>query len=256
MGSDVALAAAQAAAKPPPAAAIELKYQHAGEVGRDRLPQIPHGLLARIGAPLRVGDRVEVGMETQRESLRIRARGEVRWVTPLATGALAGLALTGLTAEDVERLDQLLGAPARIGAEPSPALTPAIPFAADPVLSVSMLQPNPVLRQILSAALAKLTGTLGARWSLKLEACTTADGFLASMASRHRQLAVVDCDAVRGAEEPLIDAIRSHEGYEKLPLILLSGSRSARLEDRFAVTLQKPLTVKSFLHTTGLLIRA
>jgi hypothetical protein len=256
MGSDVALAADRVAAMPPPPTTIELQYQHAGEVGRDRLPQLPHGLLARTGSVLRVGDTVEIAMVTQRESLRVRARGEVRWVTPLATGALAGLALTGLTPEDVERLDQLLGAPARLGAEAAPALTPAIPFAADPVLSVAMLQPNPVLRQILSAALAKLTGALGARWSLKLEACTTPDAFLASMASRHRQLAVVDCDAVRGAEEPLIDAIRSHEGYEKLPLVLLSGSRSARLEDRFAVTLQKPLTVKSFLHTTGLLIRA
>lgn len=255
MGSDVALAATRVAA-PRKAATIELTFEHAGEVGRDRLPQIPNGLLARVDAGLQVGDAVDVAIGTRRESLRVRARGEVRWVTPLATGALAGLALTGLTPEDSERLDQLLGSPERLGVGRSPALTPAIPFAADPVLSVAMLEPNAVLRQILSAALAKLTGTLGARWALKLEACATPDGFLASMASRHRQLAVVDCDAVRGAEEPLIDAIRSHEGYEKLPIVLLSGSRSARLEDRFAVTLQKPLTVKSFLHTTGLLIRA
>jgi hypothetical protein len=256
MGSDVVLDAAAARAGISAPIALELKYQHAGEVGRDRLPQIPHGLLARVGPGIRVGELLEVGIETQRESLRVRARGEVRWVTPLATGALAGVALAGLTSEDVERLDQLLGSPARLGTDPSPALTPAIPFAADPVLAVAMLEPNPVLRQILSGALAKLTGALGARWALKLEACTTPDGFLASMASRHRQLAVVDCDAVRGAEEPLIDAIRSHAGYEKLPIVLLSGSRSARLEDRFAVTLQKPLTVKSFLHTTSLLVRA
>jgi hypothetical protein len=150
----------------------------------------------------------------------------------------------------------MLGTPCFLGAAAAPALTPAIPYAAAPILSVAMLQPSSVLRQILSTALQTVTGKLGEGWTLKLEACATPDGFLASMASRRRQLAVVDCDAVRGAEEPLIDAIRSHEGYERLPIVLLSGHRTARLEDRFAVTMQKPLTVKSFLRTTELLLRA
>jgi hypothetical protein len=176
-------------------------------------------------------------------------------VTPLASSSLVGLALSGTTSADGERLDLLLGAPPALGAA-APALTPAIPFAATPFLSVAMLQPNVVLRQILATALERLATRLGETWALKLDACATPDGFLASMATRRRQLAVVDCDAVRGAVVPLHDAIRSHEGYERLPLVLLSSHRTARLEDPWAVTMQKPLTVKSFLHTTELLLRA
>jgi Tfp pilus assembly protein PilZ len=238
------------------ATTIELKYRSAADVARDRLPQLPRGLLARTQSPVRLGDAVDVVIELERESLRVRARGEVRWVTALASSSLVGLTLEGQTPQDDERLDQLLADPAIGGAVATPALTPAHSFGAAPVLSVAMLQPSTVLRQILSAALQTVTGKLGARWTLKLDACTTPDAFLASMASRRRQLAVVDCDAVRGAEEPLIDAIRSHEGYERLPIVLLSGTRTARLEDPFAVTMQKPLTVKSFLHTTELLLRA
>jgi len=250
-GSDATPAAVLGAGTP-----IELKYGSAAEVARDRLPQIPHGLLARTRGPVRVGDSVEVAIETQRECLRVCARGEVRWVTSLASSSLVGLALEGLTADDRLQLDRMLGTPSFLGGAAAPALTPAIPFAAAPILSVAMLQPSAVLRQILTTALQTVTGKLGEGWTLKLEACATPDGFLASMASRRRQLAVVDCDAVRGAEEPLIDAIRSHEGYERLPIVLLSGHRTARLEDRFAVTMQKPLTVKSFLHVTQLLLRA
>ncbi len=234
---------------------IQLVYASAAEVGRDRLPQLPRGLLARTQSRVHVGDTVEVAIQTQRESLRVRARGEVRWVTALARSSLVGMALDGLTPEDVAQLDQLLCAPAA-GALSAPALTPVIPYAAAPVLAVAMLQPNPVLRQVLASTLEKLAGKLGERWVLKLEACSTPDCFLAAMASRQRQLAVVDCDAVCGAEEALIDAIRSHEMYRKLPIVLLSKSRTARLEDPYAVTMQKPLTVKSFLHTTELLLRA
>ena len=241
--------------EPAVVASLTLTYRSSAEIARDRLPQLPRGLLARTGERVRVGDAVDVALRAERDALVIRARGEVRWVTPLATSSLVGLALQGTSGDDTARLDQLLGAPAALGAA-APALTPAIPLAATPFLSVAMLQPNVVLRQILASALERLAAGLGERWALKLEACATPEGFLASMASRRRQLAIIDCDAVRGAEEPLVDAIRSHEGYAKLPVVLLSSHRAARLEDRWAVTMQKPLTVKSFLHTTELLLRA
>lgn len=235
---------------------IELDYDTAEEVGRDRLPDLPRALLARTQLLVRVGETVDVVIRTRREELLVHARGRIAWVTRLARSSLVGMTLDGVTPEDGEHLDRLLCSSASIGAKEGPALTPALPFAPAPVLAVAMLQPNAVLRQILGSALEKVAAKLGERWTLKLEACATPDEFLAAMASRRRQLAVVDCDALAGAVEPLIDAIRSHEVYERLPVVLLSGNRTARLEDRFAVTMQKPLTVKSFLHTTELLIRA
>lgn len=239
-----------------PLAVIGLTYRTAAEVGRDRLPQLPNGLLARTQAAVENGELVEVVIEAKAEGITVRACGEVRWMTRLATSRLVGMVLTGATPEDRDHLERFLEAPSGIAAAMTPTLTPALRFAPAPVLSVAMLQPNVVLRQILSGALEKVAGKLGERWTLKLDACATAESFLASMASRQRQLAVIDCDAVGGAEEALVDAIRAHDGYARLPLVLLSGLRTARLEDPFAVTMQKPLTVKSFLHTTQLLLRA
>jgi hypothetical protein len=245
---------------PSPPPLVELTYASAAMIGRDRLPQLPRGLLARTTAPVSVGDAVTVSIEARLEAMTIRARGEVRWVTSLATGKLVGLSLEGESDDDRHNLEHVLDAPAGGGAAMTPALTPALApvlrFSQAPVLSVAMLQPNPVLRHILGGALAKVTARLGERWTLKLEGCATADAFLASMASRQRQLAIIDCDAFAGTVDALIDAIRSHEYYQRLPIVLLSGDRPARLEDRFAVTLQKPLTVKSFLHTTELLLRS
>lgn len=235
---------------------ISLSYRTAAEIGRDRLPQLTSGLLARTQETVEVGDAVDVVIEAKAEAITVRASGEVRWVTRLATSRLVGMVLAGATPEDREHLDRFLDAPSALGASMTPALTPALRYTPAPVLAVAMLQPNAVLRQILSSALAKVAGNLGEKWSLKVDACATPGGFIASLASRTRQLAVIDCDAVGGAEEALIDGIRSHEGYQKLPLVLLSGLRTARLEDRFAVTMQKPLTVKAFQHTTELLLRA
>lgn len=234
---------------------IELTYAAAPVMGRDRLPQLPNGLLARTGAAVSVGDTVNVSIFWKLEGITIRARGVIHWITQLATSKLVGMTLQGETETDRDRIEHVLSVPSGVGAAMSPAMTPSLPFAAVPVLSVAMLQPNRVLRQILAAALEKLTGRLGERWTLKLEACADPDRFLTSLSDRVRHLAVIDCDAVRGAEEPLIDAIRSHDAYAKLPLVLLSSHRPARLEDGRAVTLQKPLTVKSFLHTTELLLR-
>lgn len=239
-----------------PGTTIALSYRTAAEIGRDRLPQLPLGLLARTQIEVVTGDVVDVLIEAKAESITIRASGEICWMTRLATSRLVGMTLTGATDADRERLITYLDAPSGLGAAMTPALTPALGFAHAPVLAVAMLQPNAVLRQILSSALAKVPARLGERWSLKLEASASADGFLASMSSRPRQLAVIDCDALPDAGDALVDAIRSHAGYEKLPLLLLSGRRTARLEDRYAVTMQKPLAVKSFLHTAELLLRA
>jgi hypothetical protein len=75
------------------------------------------------------------------------------------------------------------------------------------------------------------------------------------MADRRRNLAIADCDGIASAADPLVDAIRSHAEWARLPVILLSRSRSARLEDRYTVTMQKPVAMKALLHTTGLLLR-
>lgn len=244
-------------AAPSAMAPIELTYAAAAVLGRDRLPQLPNGLLARTPARVAVGDEVPVTVTLRLEALTIRAVARVAWVTRLATSSLVGMSLTGETEVDRDRIEHLLAAaPAGVGAALTPAMTPALPFSSAPVLSVAMLQPNAVLRHVLSSALAKLAVRLGERWTLRLEACTRPDCFLGSMADRVRHLAVVDCDAVPGAEEALVDAIRSHEVYARLPVVLLSRLRPPKLEDRYAVTLQKPLTVKSFLQTTELLLRA
>lgn len=239
-----------------PVTTIELRYRTAAEIGRDRLPQLPLGLLARTQAEVATGDVVDVLIEAKADAITIRARGEICWVTRLATSRLVGMTLTGASDADHDRLNTYLDAPSGMGAAMTPALTPALGFAHAPVLAVAMLQPNIVLRQILASALAKVPARLGDRWSLKLDASASADGFLSAMSSRPRQLAVIDCDALPDAGDALVGAIRSHAGYEKLPLVLLSGRRAARLEDRYAVTMQKPLAVKSFLHTTELILRA
>lgn len=253
---EVLEAAARAPSVAVPLPTIELRYASASLIGRDRLPQLARGLLARTTVPVAVGDAVQVRIEARLEGVTIHARGEVHWVTSLASSKLVGIALEGESAADREQLDQHLCSSGEAGAATAPALTPVLRYSPAPVLSVAMLQPNPVLRQILGGALEKLVGKLGDRWSLKLESCAKPECFLASMASRQRQLAIVDCDAVPGAEDALVDAIRSHDNYAKLPIVLLSGDRPPKLEDRYAVTMQKPLTVKSFLHVTELLIRA
>lgn len=239
-----------------PGTTIQLSYRTAAEIARDHLPQLPLGLLARTQVDVATGDVVDVLIEARADSITIRARGEIRWVTRLATSRLVGMTLTGATDADRDHLITWLDAPSGLGAAMTPALTPALGFAHAPVLAVAMLQPNAVLRQILASALAKVPARLGERWSLKLDASASADGFLSAMSSRPRQLAVIDCDALPDAGDALVAALRSHAGYEKLPLVLLSGRRTARLEDRHAVTMQKPLAVKSFLHTTELLLRA
>jgi hypothetical protein len=75
------------------------------------------------------------------------------------------------------------------------------------------------------------------------------------MAERRRNLAIIDCDGIPSAADPLVDAVRSHEEYARLPIVILSRTRSARLEDSYTVTMQKPVAMKTLLHTTGILLR-
>ena len=81
------------------------------------------------------------------------------------------------------------------------------------------------------------------------------DAFLAAMAERRRNLALVDCDGIGAATDALVDAVRSHADYARLPLVLLSRTRTGRLEDRYTLTIQKPVGMKSLLDTTGMLLR-
>jgi hypothetical protein len=238
-------------------AAIVLRYPSAVEARRDRLPDVPRGVIARTRVAVREGEERPVRIELEREKVILEVRGRVRWATPLATGALAGLELAAPARREEVQLDLLLGI--RTASRP---LDPAHLFgngagvtpSALPRLSVAMLEPNRVLREVLASALVRFARD-GNGWDLQLEAVATLDAFLHAMTERRRNLAVVDCDQMPSAADPLVDAVRSHAEWARLPMVLLSSSRSARLEDRYTVTMQKPVTMKSLLHTTGILLR-
>jgi hypothetical protein len=235
---------------------ITLRYGSASDARRDRLPDVARGVLARTRVPVHEGAVVPVRVMLEREKVWLDLRAKVRWTTPLAAGALVGLELQGPTHREEVQIDLLLGVRT---ASPGPDLSPAVAFPhlaapALPRLSVSMLQPSRVLREILSSALVRLARD-GNGWDLQLDAVGTVDAFLASMAEQRRNLALVDCDGIDTAADALVDAIRSHAEYARLPLVLLSRTRSARLEDRYTVTMQKPVAMKTLLHTTGILLR-
>ncbi|HEX9401377.1 MAG TPA: hypothetical protein VF912_14810 [Anaeromyxobacter sp.] len=235
---------------------LTLRYGCADDARRDRLPDVERGVIARLKVVVHEGDVVPARIELAREKVAIDVRARIRWVTPLARGALAGLELEGPSRREEVQIDLLLGI--RSASRPADAayaaLLPLIAAPALPRLSVAMLQPNRVLREVLSSALVRL-GRDGNGWDFQLDAVGTVDAFLAAMADRRRNLAVVDCDGIASAADALVDAIRSHAEYARLPLVLLSRSRTGRLEDRYTVTIQKPVAMKSLLHTTGILLR-
>jgi hypothetical protein len=239
-------------------AAIALRYPSATEARRDRLPDVPRGVIARVRVAVREGEDRPVRIELEREKVSLEVRGRVRWATPLATGALVGLELSGPSRREEVQLDLLLGIRTA-----SRALDPAHLFgsggvvapSALPRLSVALLEPNRVLREVLSSALVRFARD-GNGWDLQLDAVPTVEAFLEAMTVRRRNLAVVDCDGIPPtATDPLVDAVRSHAEWGRLPMVLLSRSRSARLEDRYTVTMQKPVAMKSLLHTTAILLR-
>jgi hypothetical protein len=233
---------------------IVLRYASASEARRDRLPEVARGIIARTRVPVREGEvrplRIELGLE--KVALDILAR--VRWATPLASGALAGLELEGPSRREEVQIDLLLGirSTARHAEGAGSSLAVAPPVL--PRLAVAMLQPSRVLREVLTSALVRFARE-GNGWDLQLDAVASVDAFLEIMGARRRNLAIVDCDGIASAVDPLVDAVRSHADWAKLPLVLLSRSRVARVEDRYTVTVQKPIAMKSLLHTTRILLR-
>jgi len=213
------------------------------------------GIIARTRLMIREGEVRRARIELERENVTVEVRARVRWATPLASGTLVGLELEGASRREEVQLDLLLGIrTASRAAEPASGLPSRVAPAPLPRLSVAMLEPSRVLREVLTSALVRFARE-GNGWDLQLDAVPTVDAFLAAMADRRRNLAIADCDGIASAADPLVDAIRSHAEWARLPVVLLSRSRSARLEDRYTVTMQKPVAMKALLHTTGLLLR-
>jgi hypothetical protein len=233
---------------------ITLRYASAVEARRDRLPDVARGVIARVRTGIVEGQLVPVRIELAREKVALDVRARVRWATPLATCTLAGLELEGPSRREDVQLDLLLGI--RSASRPRELAGAALPrvTAALPRLSVAMLEPNRVLREVLSSALVRFARD-GNGWDLRLDAVETMEAFVAALAERRRDLAVVDCDRVASTVDPVVDAIRSHVEWTRLPVILLSRTRLARLEDRYTVSMQKPVAMKALLQTTGLLLR-
>ncbi len=238
----------------PPAefrAAIELAYDCAKDVRRDRLHDAPRGLIARSAASLRVGAGVDVRIEIARERVRVSARGIVRWATPLAHGSLVGLDLEGVDHRDAVKLDLLLGI--RVAGTLTEPLAVDAP-AEVPVFSVAMLQSNGVFRQVLQNALERFAREKAAGKGLRLEAVADVPSFVASVSARRPDLAIIDCDGFPTATDPIVDAVRSSERTRRMPVILLSSKRLPRLEDPYTLTMRKPVAMKAFLHTADLLL--
>jgi hypothetical protein len=236
--------------------AITLRYESAADARRDRLPDVARGIIARTRVAVRDGEVRPLRVELARERVTLDLRARVRWSTPLARGALVGLELEGPTRREEVQIDLLLGirsASHRLDAAAAAAL-PHLAPATLPRLSVAMLEPSRVLREVLASALVRLARD-GNGWDLQLDAVGTVEAFVPAMAERRRNLAVVDCDGIGAAADPLIDGVRSHAEYARLPIVLLSRTRSARLEDRYTVTMQKPVAMKTLLHTTAILLR-
>jgi hypothetical protein len=237
-------------------ATIHLRYPSALEARRDRLPDVPRGVIARTRSGVREDEVLPVRIQLQRENVTIEARARVRWATPLATGTLVGLELQGPSRREEVQLDLLLGI--RSTARPEVAADVALKQVAVPAmprLSVAMLETGRVLREVLTSALARFARD-GSGWDLQLEAAGTPDAFLEAMASRRRNLAVIDCDGIGdAAADALLDTIRSHAEWARIPVVLLSRSRAARVQDRHTVTMNKPVAMKALLHTTALLLK-
>ncbi len=248
---------------------IGLRYASAADVLRDRLAGERHGILVRTKLPLALGDRAPVTIDLEKERVTIRATGEVRWVTPLVNGALVGIVLVSASHRDGVQLDLVFGirtagsAPEHAGPLPV-RLAAAAPAAFGEVgresapgpiraLSVAMLQPNLVLRQALGAALERLGREKGP-WEMSVQSAAEPDTFLEALASEPRGLVVIDCDLLGAAVDPLVDAIRSHAAWERLPLILMSSDRRSSVEDSYAVFVRKPFEVKAFVNLAGILV--
>jgi hypothetical protein len=245
---------------------LVLRYASAADVRRDRLPDVKHGVLLRTKLRLEVGDRPPVTLELEKERITIQATGDVRWVTPLLQGSIVGVALVPATHRDGVQLDLVFGVrtagppPERIElAPPAPIPTPLPEARAAPVpegrLSVAMLQPNPVLRQVLAGALTRFGREKGP-WDVAVDTAGDAETFLATLAAEPRRLAIIDADALGNGTEPLLATMRRDAATRRLPVIILSSEGLSRLEDSHAVSMRKPFEMKAFLDLTGILVAA
>jgi hypothetical protein len=234
---------------------IILRYASALEARRDRLPDVPRGVIARTRVAVRDGDVLPARIEVAREKVTLDVRARIRWATPLASSTLAGIELHGPSRREEVQLDLLLGnrsaAPAP---EPGGASVTRLNLAVLPRLSVVMLQPSRVLREVLGSALARFARE-GSGWDLHLDAVATTDAFVEALARRRRDLAVVDCDAIGAVADSLLAGIRAHDEWARLPVVLLARSGAGRADDGCTVTMQKPVSMKALLRTTGLLLR-
>jgi hypothetical protein len=232
----------------PPGAGIVLRYARVADARRDRLREFPRGIMARTTVPVRAGERIPVRIEVEEGSASISARGEVSWVRPIAAGTVAGLSLFGDSHRDEVKLDLLLGL-RPIGA----AVAEPRAVASGATLSVTMLQPNPVLRQVLVGALERFARERSGA-ALRVETAVDAASFVAAVTERHPDLAIIDCDGIAGAVEPLLGAVRSGASG-RVPVIIFSDERSPRLQDRRTITMRKPVWMKGLLDTVDLLLR-
>ncbi len=235
-------------------AALALAYRCAADVRRDRLADFPRGILARTREPPLPGDEVDVRILLEREKVTASALGVVRWVTQFAEESMVALEIWGIEHRDDVKLDLMLGIRSAGPAESEQRA--ARPRAAAQALTVTMLEPDPVLGQVIANALQRFAKEKEGFGELQLETVADAPSFVAAVAAHRPGLAVIDCDALPGGADPLVAAIRSLEQSKRVPLILLSDARAPRLEDPSAVTMQKPVGMKAFLHTADLLLRS
>lgn len=238
-------------------AEIAVQYARGADVRKDQLGDERHGLIVRTRAAYAPGDRPRVVIDLAQEKFTLRVTGEVKWVTPLITGALVGVALHAGSHRETVQLDVLFGR-RTAGPAPEPAAAPEPAPAATPrregrPLSVAMLQPNGVLKTVLVNALSRFGQERGG-WDVSVDAHAEPDGFLEALAAKPRGLAIIDCDPLGVAAEPLVAAIRSHHAWERLPLILLSSDGDARMADGHAVYLRKPVAMKAFVDLAGILV--
>jgi CheY-like chemotaxis protein len=232
--------------------AISIRYASMEAARRDRLADVPSGLIVRARQPLRRGDAVAVRLELEKEGAALDLDGEVLWLTPLLAGALAGVRLSARAHRTQVQLDVLFGhrtagPPREPPRMPEPA---SAPRAGPRALSIALLEPNPVFRTVLANALARL----GHGWDVTVAAAERPDELLAALGSEPRALAIVDCDVLGVAADALLHAIRSHEGWERLPVILLGAAGRATLQDPFAVFMKKPFETKPFLDLVRILL--
>ncbi len=229
---------------------LVLRYARVADVRRDRLSEFPRGIMARTDVPISAGDAVDVRIEIQEGPSSVSARGDVEWATPLARGTVAGVSLSGESRRDDVKLDLLLGL-RTMSATPDVAR----PATGGEEFRVTLLQPNPMLKDVIESALERFAREKS-RGTPHVETTTDARSFIAAVAARNPDLAIIDCDGIAGATEPLLGAVRSGAGSGRVPVIILSDERSPRLHDRWTVTIRKPVWMRGLLDTVDLLLRA